>query len=139
MGEVLEHFTQAEGVRIVHECYRVLCPGGILRLRVPDHVRFWKNYVQEYECTRQRPREQWSLHHTRWTAMYFNEICVHRPPVWQSMGHYHKWMYDEISLLMLLEEVGFQQVERRTFHHSSIPGIEAVEVRDDLIVEATRP
>ncbi len=30
------------------------------------------------------------------------------PRLWQSMGHYHKWMYDEISLIPLVESVGFQ-------------------------------
>lgn len=139
MGEVLEHFTAQQGEHVLRECYRVLKPGGVLRLRVPDHARFWTNYVQEYEAVRARPRDQWSLEHTRWTAMYFREICVRRPRPWQSMGHFHKWMYDEVSLLLLLEAIGFRQAERRDLHDSRIPQVEAVEVRPDLIVEATRP
>jgi predicted SAM-dependent methyltransferase len=139
MGEILEHFTKTDGEWILRECYRTLKPGGLLRIRVPDHARFWQNYVSEFERAKERPRTEWSLEHTRWTAMYFRDICVRRPKLWQSMGHFHKWMYDEISLIMLLETVGFQRVSRKAFHDSDIPRIDAVEVRDDLIVEATRP
>jgi predicted SAM-dependent methyltransferase len=138
MGEILEHFTEDEGKRVLRECYRVLGPGGILRIRVPDHARFWKNYVDEYEQIRQQPRESWSLHHARWTGMYYRNICVDRPRIWQSMGHYHKWMYDDVSLTLLLESLNFRNVERKAFHQSEIPYIEEVEVRDDLIVEAKR-
>jgi SAM-dependent methyltransferase len=139
LGEILEHFTLEEGQRVLHECYRVLKPGGRLRIRVPDHARFWKNYVDEYECTKQKAREDWSLAHTRWTEMYFDNLCTSRLRCWQSIGHYHKWMYDEISLILLVEAIGFQCVERSTFHQSRIPQIEEVEVRDDLIVEALHP
>ncbi len=139
MGEILEHFTQQEGEHVLRECFRILQPGGILRIRVPDHARFWTNYLTEYEQTKQQPRAKWTLDHTRWTAMYFETMCVNRPRPWQSMGHYHKWMYDDVSLILLLESLGFEQVERKPFHQSAIPHIDEVEVRDDLIVEAVRP
>ena len=139
MGEMLEHFTQEEGERVLRECYRVLRPGGLLRIRVPDNAHFWKKYLEEYESTKDKPRVQWCLSHTRWTAMYFQDICVRRPRFWQSMGHYHKWMYDEISLTLLLESIGFQDVERKKFHDSRIPHIEEVETTEMLIVEAICP
>ena len=41
--------------------------------------------------------------------------------------------------IILLESLGFQDVGRKDFRNSAIPGIDAVEVRDDLIVEGTRP
>lgn len=139
MGEVLEHFTLEDGQRVLRECYRVLKPEGTLRIRVPDQVRFWSNYLREYEQTKQQPRAAWSLDHTRWTAMYFQDLCVRRPRLGQSMGHYHKWMYDEVSLILLVESLGFHQVERQTFHQSCIADIAEVEARGELIVEAKRP
>jgi hypothetical protein len=110
-----------------------------MRIRVPDHARFWRNYLEEYEQCRQQPRQEWSLSHTRWTEMYFDNLCVKRPHVWQSMGHFHKWMYDDVSLILLLESVGFKDCERMAFQSSGQVGIEDVEVRDDLIVEGVRP
>ena len=139
LGEVLEHFTQVQGEHILHQCFRVLKPGGRLRVRVPDNARFWSRYLEEYERVRLLPRASWSAHHGRFIKMYFDDLCVRRPKPWQSMGHFHKWMYDEVSLTLLFESVGFRQVERCAFHESAIAGIAAVENRDDLIIEGLRP
>ncbi|HXG09553.1 MAG TPA: methyltransferase domain-containing protein [Gemmataceae bacterium] len=137
LGEVLEHFTREGGEYVVRECYRVLEPGGILRVRVPDMARFWSRYLEEYQRTRRLPRSEWTLEHTRWIALFFRDICVRRRP-FRSMGHYHKWMYDEISLIKLLEQVGFRDVERMPYHQSRIADVAAVEAANDLIVEAVK-
>jgi predicted SAM-dependent methyltransferase len=136
-GEVLEHFTRESGARLLAECFRVLVPGGIIRMRVPDNARFWSNYLAEYEAMKQRPRAEWSTAHTRWIEMFFREIAT--GDKWQSRGHYHKWMYDEISLILTLENVGFGDVRRMPYLESRIPDVNLVEVRDDLIVEGVKP
>lgn len=138
MGEVLEHFTREDGTRLLKECQRVLRPGGILRLRVPDNARFWRNYLREFDACLASGREQWSESHTRWIQMFFRDICV-RPTRIGSFGHFHKWMYDEVSLILALEKAGFESVERRTRHDSGIPGIEKVESHEDLTVEGMKP
>jgi predicted SAM-dependent methyltransferase len=137
LGEILEHFTPEAGARVVRECFRVLQPGGVIRIRVPDNARFWARYLEEFERTRQRPRDEWTVEHTRWVKMFFEQICV-RKRLFSSMGHFHKWMYDEISLIKLLESVGFRAADRMPFHQSRIADIAAVEIRDDLIVEAVK-
>lgn len=136
-GEMLEHFTAADGLRFLGECFRVLAPGGVLRLRVPDNYNFWKQYVTEYDAVRALPRAQWTDHHTRWVEMFFRDICVNRPFL-GSMGHFHKWMYDEVSLIRAFERTGFVEVARRSLHDSRIADVAAVETRDDLIVEGIK-
>ncbi len=86
----------------------------------------------------QRPREQWNDQHARWVEMFFRDICRTKPKPFRSMGHFHKWMYDDVSLDCVLESLGFRDAQRRELHDSRIPAIEIVEVRDDLIVEAVR-
>jgi predicted SAM-dependent methyltransferase len=137
-GELLEHFTPDHGEHFLRECHRVLKPGGTIRIRVPDNARFWANYLQEYDAMKARARGEWRLDHTRWIQMFFHDICVRRT-VLRSMGHYHKWMYDEISLIKTLERVGFESIARMEYLDSRIPDIGSVEVRDDLIVEAAKP
>jgi hypothetical protein len=115
-----------------------LKPGGVIRVRVPDNVRFWRNYVEEFDQACKRPRQEWTEDHSRWIRMFFRDICVRR--TWSaSFGHYHKWMYDEISLIRLLERVGFVLVRRRGFLESAIPDVAAVETHEDLTVEGAKP
>ncbi len=44
-SHVLEHFAPDDGRRLVEECFRVLKPGGILRIVVPDLERIAKLYL----------------------------------------------------------------------------------------------
>jgi predicted SAM-dependent methyltransferase len=138
MGEVLEHFTPEQGKHLITESFRVLAPGGIIRVRTPDHARFWRNYVSEHDATLAKPRSDWSQGHVRWTRMYFDDICVRRPKPWQSMGRFHKWGWDEVSIVMLLESAGFTDVRRMSLHQSGIADVAAVETREDLTVEGVK-
>jgi SAM-dependent methyltransferase len=138
LGEVLEHFTREDGDRLLVECCRILKPAGVIRVRVPDNARFWRNYLKEFDEAYAKPRSEWTDHHSRWVEMYFRDICVRRRWV-GSFGHYHKWMYDDISLILALQRVGFVQLERRGFLDSAIPEIKEVETREDLTVEGRKP
>ena len=137
-GEILEHFTQAQAVKFLDECFRVMMPGGVLRIRVPDNFGFWRRYVTEFEEAFARPRGDWTTSHERFVKMFFNDICVSRPWL-NSMGHYHKWMFDEITLIRIFEDAGFVETERCRKHDSRIPDIASVESREDLIVEGIKP
>lgn len=139
LGEVMEHFTRDDGERLLKECLRVLRPGGVIRIRVPDNARFWQNYLNEYDAAKAKPRSEWTTAHTRWIEMFFGDICVRPVRRFHSMGHFHKWMFDEVSLVLLLEKLGFHEVARRAYHDSRIADIRSVEARDDLIVEGIKP
>jgi hypothetical protein len=69
--------------------------------------------------------------------MFFREIAT--GDKWRSSGHYHKWMYDEISLILTLQNAGFGDVRRMPYLQSRIDDVQLVEVRDDLIVEGVKP
>ena len=48
-SHVLEHFKKADGRKLLNECYRVLKPGGILRIVVPDLEQIVRNYLSILE------------------------------------------------------------------------------------------
>lgn len=45
-SHVLEHFTLAGGRRFIGECWRVLEPGGVLRVAVPDGAQICRLYLE---------------------------------------------------------------------------------------------
>jgi SAM-dependent methyltransferase len=138
-GEVWEHFELADAMRLTAECFRVLAPGGRLRLCVPDGAVFWQRYLDMYGEQMALPRSQRSgAGLRRQVQLYFHDIATRR--IWLgSIGHTHKWQFDEVQLVELLETAGFTAVERMPFHLSGIEGIDAVERSDFLIVEGVKP
>lgn len=48
-SHVLEHFGKQEGKRFIGECFRVLKPGGIIRLAVPDLEGLVRQYLSMLE------------------------------------------------------------------------------------------
>ena len=56
-----------------------------------------------------------------------------------SMGHTHKWQFDEVQLIELFESQGFVSVVRMPYHQSRISDVAAVERSNFLIVEGVKP
>lgn len=48
-SHILEHLEPNEGAALIAECFRVLQPGGILRIVVPDLERIAKLYLETHE------------------------------------------------------------------------------------------
>jgi predicted SAM-dependent methyltransferase len=50
-SHVLEHFNQSDGKKFIEECYRVLKPGGIIRIAVPDLEQIVRQYLIKLEAS----------------------------------------------------------------------------------------
>jgi predicted SAM-dependent methyltransferase len=138
-GELWEHFEYPDAERVTAECFRVLAPSGVLRVCVPDGPEFWRKYLDVFDRISAQPKASRSAQPLRdLVAMYFREICTRRP-LFGSMGHTHKWQFDEIQLVELFESLGFEAVARMPFHTSRIPDVQSVERSDFLIVEGVKP
>jgi len=48
-SHVLEHFARDTAVNFIRECYRVLKPGGIIRVAVPDLEQIVKEYLKNLD------------------------------------------------------------------------------------------
>ena len=140
-GELAEHLKPEQCRYLIGECVRALEPGGILRVCTPDLHDFWSKYIKEVDRVSQLPQEQWSDARIRAIVRaYFRDICVDRPWV-ASMGHFHKWGYDEVQMIMDFKRARLTEVSRCQQHDSAIEGIEQVETRHSgfLIVEGRKP
>jgi predicted SAM-dependent methyltransferase len=124
---LLEHLFLGDGIKVLHECHRLLKPGGVLRLGVPDAEAYVKGYLEEGND-------------------FLKRVRVHGPTKLLAMQrifyeHGHRTMYDFETLRLLLEYVGFRQVERSTFRGSRYlkPCPDSIERREEtLYVEGLR-
>ena len=150
-SHLLEHLFFDEGQRLLRECYRVLKPGGIVRMVVPDFAQI----ITDYTAGRTLPEKRWAKDWPNTPADTANLQLFFRDPVFRAGGwkvklydafydlHGHKWMYDERSLIAHLRHAGFVDARRRGYHDSAITDLEGVEIRDrvedkGLCVEAVK-
>ena len=98
---MFEHLGRDEARAFLSECHRVLAPGGVLRLVVPD----LDHYVSAYVADGDADRLMEGLH----MAQPATEASALRRLLVGFRGH--RWMYDRHSLKRLVETAGFEDVD----------------------------
>ena len=150
-AHVLEHLYLTDAQRLLGECKRVLRPGGVVRLVVPDLHSMVTSYLKNKNCGSPSASEKIAA------ADKLNENLGFRSPappsgnflfkfyaLWKDF-HHHKWMYDSDSLIRYMETAGFAEVGERGYLRSEIRGIEEVEEAGRVLdgagicVEAKKP
>lgn len=128
-SHTLEHFTYEQSLGLAKECFRVLRPGGILRVVVPDLELIVRDYLGDSDSSAShRFIERLLLSHS-----------------WRDFLHpgaHHNQMFDARSLLAMLTAAGFKNAYRSRFGESKIPGLLEVELEqrqsESLYVEAEK-
>jgi predicted SAM-dependent methyltransferase len=129
-SHTFEHFTYQESRAVARECHRVLRPGGVLRIVVPDLAILVRDYLAD-------SADPMASHRfvSRLLLTASLRDLVHA-------GAHHKQMFDARSLVHMLREVGFPTPEVSTFGNSRIAQIADIELEsrrsESLYVEATR-
>lgn len=77
-SHLLEHFPKDKALPFLRECYRVLKPGGIIRIAVPDLERIVRLYLKALEEST-RGNELWT-HHYNWIKLELYDQSVRERP-----------------------------------------------------------
>jgi SAM-dependent methyltransferase len=151
-SHVLEHLYLEQARRLLDDCRRVLEPGGVLRLVVPD----LRSIVLEYQGAT-RFADTTDLLATMSRADVMNMRLGFRkaaPPtgnvafrLYTALAdfHSHKWMWDADSLVRALERAGFVEVREMSFLQTRVEGLDEVEQPGRVLhgagvcVEGVRP
>jgi SAM-dependent methyltransferase len=108
-AHVLEHLTADEAAHALRELHRVLRPGGVLRIAVPD---------LDHELARYDPAE---------ADAFLSGLLQGRTR--SRSRHRHWWHYNERTLRAALEAAGFRDVRREGFRAGRCPDVERIDVR----------
>ena len=119
-SHVLEHFFQKHAEQLVGEMYRILKPGGVVRICVPDLEHAMALY-------------QSGSKHAALTYFFAGEE--------QDAYARHYYMYDFEMLAEVLKGAGFVDVVRRQYREGATPDLDKLDNRPEetLYVEATKP
>jgi predicted SAM-dependent methyltransferase len=127
---VIEHLPKEAAEQLVHECYRALQSGGVLRLSTPDAGRFLRSYTGDGSFLRD-PR-----------FMQMAETSMDRVNMMMREYGQHLWAYDAESLILLLQKAGFNTAAEQEFEKSAHPKMNRIDSPDrafeSLYVEAIK-
>jgi SAM-dependent methyltransferase len=144
----IEHIPEPDARAMVNECFRVLRPGGRIRIATPDLAAILSLYDD--------PLEDLERHYIDWVMTRFrpnissgNRRCYVINHMFKD--HKHQFIYDCETLSAMITDAGFIEVVRRKPGESDEPelrgveahgraiGDEAVNRFETLVVEAQRP
>lgn len=165
-SHVLEHFDRGDAIGLLAECRRVLKPGGVLRVVVPDLQVIVAGY-QSAVSRLAKADETAALDHERTIDALFEQMVRRVPaglrdqiglarfveqrlrPNAAVAGELHRWMYDRYSLARRLRAAGFENIAVCEAHTSRVSDWNAfgLDTEPDgsaykpgsLYVEAERP
>jgi predicted SAM-dependent methyltransferase len=122
----LEHLTPQQGNFLLSESYRVLRPGGIIRICVPslDKVVYEiKEAIADYESGGIEKIQSFVTSPAAGYLSYFSN---------------HRWMYNFRELQAALSKAGFIEIKEVEYKKGNIPDVEILDTRDGLFVEAVK-
>lgn len=134
-SHMLEHLTPAGGRRFLAEAHRVLAPGGILRIAVPDLERLARTYIETGNADR--------FVADTLLADTPPETLLGRIKAFVAGPRHHLWMYDGQSLSKKIADSGFVEATVLAAGATTIadPGALDLSERADesVYVEAKKP
>lgn len=135
-SHMLEHLDRTEARLCLQECYRILKPGGILRLVVPDLKQRIDYYMLVRDGDQLLESFIFDLEKPRGLRPWMTRAITG--------GREHHWMYDYASLARLAESCGFRDTVELQPGQTSIgePGeldLREQELTWSLYLETRRP
>jgi predicted SAM-dependent methyltransferase len=88
-SHVLEHFAPEDGKSFLKECFRILKPGGVLRVAIPDLEVIARNYIKYLDAAMEGDRDADANYNWTLIEMY-DQVVRH-----QSGGEFQKYIYQK--------------------------------------------
>lgn len=147
-SHVLEHFDRSAAGSFLAEINRVLRPGGVHRVVVPDFEASCRRYIGHVDtCVTSCP--DLAIEHDGYIADIIEQMVreessgtSQQPFVRRQIenlvfgdarrrGETHRWMYDRINLPLLLRQAGFHRIEIVDYRTSDIPRWDDIRLDQD--------
>lgn len=136
---VIEHLSLDQGRALLHEAYRCLQPGGVIRLVTPD----LRKHVDTYLAGDAAVDGDLAAAYRQIGVRVEHPIDLVRIPV-ENFLHHEGYVYDAAALAAEMRAAGFTEVRECTIGRSEVPELDGLDGRTDegpaqMALEAVRP
>ncbi len=134
----LEHIYYGDAQAIVKECHRVLKPGSVLRLALPDGEAWARELIESGDDEAGDAGYRYLL---RLGSHPLDRPTGKRALTSKIGGHIHRWQPTRGLVRKMLLEAGFadDEISDRKFLEGDLPEIERIETREEsFFTEARR-
>jgi predicted SAM-dependent methyltransferase len=111
----IEHLAMQEGLDFFKECYRVLIPGGVMRMAAPDLSRIIDQYVND----------SWQEDFKRSGITWVTTRCEMLHVCLIHQGHRYTYSFEELELR--LKSCGFKNISRQEYGKSKYTELTNIE------------
>lgn len=130
-SDFLEHLSYHEAISFLKECHRVMKPGGLMRVCVPDFYQiikaYWFDDMDRFNDVQPKEYAEVDSMAMKASMLLFGSIGST-----QSAYQGHQMMYDSAGLRELIESVGFVDVQEMSVDISQSPFMCNKDVHRDL-------
>ena len=135
-SHMLEHMFLDDAKSFLQECARVMKPGAVMRMALPDA----EGFARELLSANGDPTGEIGLKYNEMLRAHpESKPSGRRLVAFLGGSNWHRWQPTRGLVKRLLREAGFTDVEERTFRDGDLPELEVVELREDSwFVEAVR-
>jgi predicted SAM-dependent methyltransferase len=142
---MIEHVPYPAGLAMLKECYRVLKPGGVIRIATPDLAFLATLHRDPQKAQHLRYIQFATDRHIGDAPRYLPAFVINN--FVRAWGH--QFIYDEAALELALETAGFEAIRRCRILESDHPELANLEnvarmpegfvALESLILEASKP
>jgi predicted SAM-dependent methyltransferase len=150
---VIEHVPFKDGATLLSESWRVLKPGGRIRIATPDLALLARLVVAQ--AAGEDPTDPTAQRYLRWIADHFLEGPEQATPAHVLNHNVRSWghvfLYDEPTLRTALERAGFKDTQRMELGESEVDWLRDLETHgrtmdaedlvafETMVLEAKKP
>lgn len=135
---VIEHLDEVDGFNFMAECYRILNPGGIMRVSCPSLDGFiwvyqnWESINSEFK-KEFRNKTSFMNHVTYGESIGYNGrmfLPENRGiKTYNNTAAWHRYLYDKDDFTEKLKKIGFKEVRFVKKHESTVNELQNLERR----------
>lgn len=126
---MIEHISYTKGFAVLKECYRILRPGGVIRLATPE-IYFLIGLFNKEKTTIQNRYINWHIENFYSNTFIKNETLVANS-FFYNFGH--RFIYDFETIKNSLELAGFTDITRCEIRKSNHKLLENIELHGSMI------